>query len=156
MVITIKVKDKQLKAFLRDVPGKIKRASEFAIKTSIMNGLSEARTRAPFKTGELILGIKPTINKTEGKLISTVQKLVPYNLWVNQNPGWRTITYPKGLVLGGRRVLPPGATSIYGQRPAHWKWTGQARFFDLTFESMVKNFPQDLGRGIARAIRGGR
>lgn len=133
---------------LKKVPG---RSSMKASKFLLYN----AKRNAPRgDTGKLRLGLRRREKKNGvWQVTSTVPGSFPYNFWVDQRKGFRTLKYknagaviPPSRSRSGRhtRVIPPGGTAIYGSRPAGWAWTGEAGFFT----NAVKLTRRQFGKGV--------
>lgn len=104
-------------------------------------GKARAIQAAPAKSGALKAGIINRKFKKRAIIKSVVPKPFPYNLWVNQEPGYTVLNYPRGGPFGIKR----GGTAIYGKEPRHWTWTGIPGYFtfvanELSRDKLAKRF----------------
>lgn len=95
-----------------------------------------AQMYAPRDKGALRAGI--TVRKN--RVSSAVPGPFPYQLWVNQEPGYETMSVRKYMNRKGvpvvwisssrRWVEVNGGLMRYGSAPTNWKWTGKPGYFD--------------------------
>jgi hypothetical protein len=76
-----------------------------------------------------------------------------YNKWVNQSKGFRTLKYPRGAWVNGKRILPPGSRAVYGSAPSNWHWTGRARYWDLGIKSTRENLLKVTRKNVVKSLR---
>lgn len=111
---------------------------------------AQARLKAPFRSGKLANSIKVSHLASGGYRVLVTAKSkngFPYPKWVNQDPGFKKLTYPDGGPFG----LKPGDTAVYGSHP--WTgWTGEARFFDQAKELTKENWKSIALPGFNKAL----
>ena len=103
---------------------------------------AQARMLAPSSSGKLINSIKIKNLKNGGRSVrlwATNTDGFPYPKWVNQDKGFTNLNYSKSNPV---YKIKAGQTLIYGRSPAHWRWTGQAKFFTIAKERTNKLFPK--------------
>ncbi len=160
MVITITSNINQVRRFLSNLPQRLDRISELTIRNLAREGKIFARekTNLPFKTGGLKAGIIDTmVNKKRARILSSVTDVYPYNLWINQEPGWETLD--KSQVVSpffkpGQTPFRYGDAGVVSPTGRRIRWSGQSRFFHKTFtfvknkaaSEFVKNFRRELER----------
>ena|SRR3990167_6337181 len=111
-----------------------------AIKDAQMMGVRIARRIAPQKSGDLKEGIrrKPIIvskGSVSGSIISTVPKSFPYHFWINEEPGYETVSLPTTRNFSKSGPRKP-------VRHANTRRTGATRYWDLTRDSLQKIYPK--------------
>ena len=112
---------------------------------------AQARLKAPFRSGKLANSIKVSHLASGGYRVLVTAKSkqgFAYPKWVNQDPGFKKLTYPNGGPFG----LKPGDTAVYGSIPGTWRWTGEARFFDQAKELTKENWKSIALPGFNKAL----
>ena len=158
MVISIQTNAKQVGEFMANLPRRIEKSTQQAIMATAKDGVEIARSLAPFKSGALKTGIiSRMLNRRQGKILSTVTKTFPYNLWVNQSPPFEFL--PQSEIIApffktGQKPFRYGDSSAKSAGGKSIRWTGTPRFFTRTFEMLDAIFVGNLSRDIARDLRG--
>lgn len=125
---------------------------------------TQARQLAPKNSWSLIRSIRRKKNIVEvGRGLR-----YPYHHWINQTPGkgMRTLKVSRKFINGrwgywikinNDWVDAKTANLVYKKSPAHWTWTGQARFWQLATlrtRPYFNNLLVEEVRGIFRTVAG--
>ena len=157
MVIRIEVKEKALSKFLRSIPTRLRTAEGMIVKRLANDARAWAIEKAPFKTGDLVAGITTTIsNRRQAKVLSTVPDHFPYNLWVNQSPGFEMLSpsqIVKPFFMPGQDPFRYGDSGVKSGSGKGIHWSGTPKFFDIAFELMLAEAPSVYDGKVRDALR---
>ena len=160
MVITIRVKSKNLDMFMQLLPGRLARAGQETVKELTESAKDFAKTvgLAPFKSGDLIAGITSSIiNKNKGRVVSNVPSTFNYNLWVN-NDSRELLLNPKlrdnpKFFSTKQSPFRYGQGGIKSKKGRNIIWTGQPGWFNEAFRLTVISAESVYVGNVKRALQ---
>tara|TARA_Y100000310_G_C20688151_1_gene820442 strand:+ start:2874 stop:3332 length:459 start_codon:yes stop_codon:yes gene_type:complete len=129
----------------------LKRSGDRSSLAAAKHQVLQAKRLAPRATGVLRGNIrKRKLKSGKWQAESWVPGNFKYNLYVNRSPGYERLVYKKSNRRFGLKV---GDVVIYGRSPAHWRWTGMSRYWDLAVNKTRRFFGRTARRNTQKALR---
>jgi hypothetical protein len=112
--------------------------------------LARIRMRMPIASGNMRNSTRRIGTRIVVRGSNPVNKF-PYVHWVNQTRGrgMTRLRFPTGNKRFG---ILPGTVAVYGKSPAHFRWTGQAKFVSKGVKEGREQFKRIKVRSLRRSL----